>query len=335
MSENGVSIIVCCYNSSLRIEETLKYLAAQIVNDITCEIILVDNASTDNTSEVARSVWAKIQPNDITLNIVSELQPGLSNARLKGISASGFEFLVFCDDDNWLDANYAQNVYKLFTTNLDVGIIGGWGTAQFEDESVKPFWFDTFYHGYAIGEQAGKEALVDNVYGAGMAIRKSVLKTITGEYPMFLNDRKKQELSSGGDSEICYRARIAGYKILYTPQLTFKHYITTNRLTWHYLKKLHIGFAKSFVVLNLYGKALGTEKHKLAVFYWLKKALYYWGIYIKYWPKHYLAYRKHEGTNEEILHITWKNIAIDYFAYNFKTTGIYSELVALKNNHKI
>ena len=330
MSKNGISIIICCYNSSLRIEKTLEYLAAQIIHDINCEIILVDNASSDNTNEIANSIWAKNPSNKIALNIVSELQPGLANARLKGISASSYEFLVFCDDDNWLDQNYVQNVYKLFKEKPAVGIIGGFGTAQFEDVSLKPVWFDALYHGYAVGEQAGKETMVDNVYGAGMAIRKSVLKTITDKYPMFLNDRKKQELSSGGDSEICYRIRIAGYKILYAPQLTFKHYITTNRLTWNYLKKLHIGFAKSNVVLSLYDKAINSQNPELSGFYWLKKALYYWGIYLKYWPKHYLAYKKGEGTIEEIHHITWRSIAMDHFVYNFKTIGIYRKVFALK-----
>jgi len=335
VNKEGVSIIICCYNSSSRIEKTLAYLAAQIIKDISCEIILVDNGSSDNTVEVARSVWAEMPSNKIHLHVVSEPQPGLSSARLKGILTSTFEFLIFCDDDNWLDENYVQNVFKLFRANPDVGIIGGFGTAQFEDASLKPLWFDTFYHGYAIGMQAGEVAMVNNVYGAGMAIRKSVLKTITGKCPMFLNDRKKQELSSGGDSEICCRVRIAGYKILYAPQLTFKHYITTSRLNWNYLKKLHAGFAKSYVVLNLYDRVLISETAELPAFYWLKKGLYYWGIYLKYWPKHYLAYKKGEGAIEEIHHITWKNIALDYFAYNFKTIGIYSKMFALKNNNRV
>jgi glycosyltransferase involved in cell wall biosynthesis len=334
MLKDGISIIICCYNSSLRIEKTLEYLAAQIISGIECEIILVDNASTDNTSEIAKSLWAKIQPNNITLNVVSEQQPGLSNARLKGISVSAFEFLVFCDDDNWLDEKYVQNVNRLFNERSQVSILGGSGTAEFEDGSLKPLWFDTFYHSYAVDLKAGSEAIVNNVYGAGMAIRKSVLKNVTDGQVMFLHGRKGPQLTSGEDSEICLRTRLVGSQILYSPQLRFKHYITSDRLTWGYLKRLHIGFAKSNVVLNLYNKALNSKTSKLPFFYWLKKALYYWGIYLKYWPKHYFAYRKGEGTNEEILHITWKSIALNYLEYNFKAIRIYSKIFELKQTNK-
>jgi glycosyltransferase involved in cell wall biosynthesis len=334
VSKDGVSVIVCCYNSALKIEMVLNHLTGQIINDICCEVILIDNASTDNTGEIARAVWHKTGPKRIDFRVVPEPLPGLSNARLKGITAASFEFLIFFDDDNWLDENYIKNIYKLFKANPGVGIIGGLGSPLFEDISLKPVWFDTFYQGYAVGKQGGNEGIVDNVYGAGMAIRKSILKSVTDKHILFLHGRKGKHLTSGEDSEICLRIKLAGYQILYSPQLTFKHFITSNRLTWDYLKELHIGFAKSHVVISLYNKALASETLELPAFYWLKKGLYYWGIYLKYWPKHYLAYKNTVGTIEEIHHITWKNIALNYFEYNFKTIGIYSRALAFKFNNQ-
>ena len=148
---------------------------------------------------------------------------------------------------------------------------------------------------------------------------------------MFLHGRKQDQLTAGEDAEICYRVLFAGYKIVYSPKLTFKHFLTNERLTWDYLKKLHTGFAKMNVVLNLYEKALNSEISKLSYFNWLKNAFYYWGIYLKYWPKHYSAYKKGEGTIEEIHHLTWKNIAKSYFEYNFQTNAIYHKIFLLKN----
>ncbi|MDB4919633.1 glycosyltransferase family A protein [Mucilaginibacter sp.] len=332
MITEGISVIICCYNSALRIEKALEYLAAQMVNDIKWEIILVDNASADNTAEIAGSFWSIIHSDKINLNIVSEPMPGLSFARLRGVSASAYEYLILCDDDNWLDENYLQNVYELFQANKDIGVIGGFGIARFEDPLLKPFWFDNFYHGYAVSLNAGEVENRDTVYGAGMAIRKSVLNMVTRKYPMFLEDRKKNQLLSGGDSEICMRVRLAGFRVLYSPKLTFIHFLSTNRLTWDHLKKLHTGFAKSNVILSLYNKALNTQSLKLPPFYWLRKALYYCGIYVKYWPKHYLAYSTGTGTTDEIHHITWKNIALNYFEYNFKTMSIYRKICTFKNN---
>ncbi len=75
---------------------------------------------------------------------------------------------------------------------------------------------------------------------------------------------------------------------------------------------------------------------KLPAFYWLKRMVYYWGVYLKYWPKHFSAYSKSVGTKEEIHHITWKTIATSYLQYNFKTINMYKRINAgsIINNNK-
>ena len=82
---DGVSIIICCYNSSEKIESVLFHIEKQITNGILWEVILVDNASNDNTAEVAQQCWTR---KDIQLKIVFESKPGLSNARRKGLHVS-------------------------------------------------------------------------------------------------------------------------------------------------------------------------------------------------------------------------------------------------------
>jgi len=330
MLKEGVSVIVCCYNSASRITATLQHLAAQVTNNINCEIIIVDNASTDNTQQTVKGVWAKNAHTEIDLLIVNQPTPGLSFAREKGIAQARYNYMVFCDDDNWLATDYISTVFNLFNNHPKAAILGGFGTAVFEDESAKPNWFDTFHSSYAVSLQPGAEASVNSVYGAGMALRKPVIAEILSRHQLFLNDRKANNLLAGGDEEICLSAKLSGYEVLYSPALKFKHYLPVNRLNWAYLKKLHIGFAKSYVVINLYNKALNSTERNLPRFYWLKKALYYSGIYIKYWPKHRKAYEVKEGTPEELNHITWKTIAQSYFDTNFKTVDIYQKIVSLK-----
>ncbi len=311
-------------------EQTLTHIALQQLDaDLACEVILVDNASIDNTQEKAQTIWSETSSDKIKLSIVYEPKPGLAYARQRGVMNARYKYLVFCDDDNWLDRNYVSNVSKLFNQDPTVAAIGGLGTAEIEDDGLKPPWFDNFYHGYAVGPQAEKECTVNGVYGAGMAVRKSVLNEITNQ-PMFLHDRKQNQLTSGGDAEICLRIRLAGYQILYSPQLTFKHFLTTQRLTWSYIKKLHAGLAQCNIIISLYERALNSENSNLPSLYWLKKALYFVGIYLKYWPKQYLVYRNRIGTVEEINHISWKNIAISYFKYNFQTVSVYRKIAALK-----
>ena len=96
---NGVSVIICCYNSSERLFETLSHLKSQKTNNLNWEIIVVDNASTDDTFHVAEQM---LRSSGLQYQIVKEPIPGLINARLKGETVSQYEFLLYCDDDNWL-----------------------------------------------------------------------------------------------------------------------------------------------------------------------------------------------------------------------------------------
>jgi glycosyltransferase involved in cell wall biosynthesis len=119
------SVIVCCYNSSERLPITLRHLAALSVEKIDhWELIIVDNASTDDTATVARRLWASFG-SDIACTIIHEPQPGLIFARKAGLNAARFSMVLFCDDDNWLPPNYLSLAVKIMEEHPDAGAIGG------------------------------------------------------------------------------------------------------------------------------------------------------------------------------------------------------------------
>ena len=56
----GFSIVICCYNSALRIEGTLKHIfSLTILDKPLFEIIIVNNNSSDGTKELAFSLERK------------------------------------------------------------------------------------------------------------------------------------------------------------------------------------------------------------------------------------------------------------------------------------
>jgi len=227
-----------------------------------------------------------------------------------------------------LASNYVNDLFNIFEGDDKIAIVGGNGTPITEVEP--PIWFNKFIESYAAFPQAAHSQFMNSVYGAGMGIRKSIYNKI--KTSSFLSDRKMGQLSSGGDSELCYQFKFSGYKIWYDEGLKFKHFIPKNRLEWNYLKKLHLGFAKTYVILNLYEKAISDEFKELPSFYWLKKAFYYIGIYLKYWSKHYNEYQKGEGSIYEIHHITWRTIGFDYLKQNFKTVDYYKKIYEMKQS---
>lgn len=259
---NGVSIVVCCYNSEKRLPETIKHLGAQVADGVKWEVIVVDNASKDDTAKVAQQLL-KEHCTGVSHRVVHEAKPGLSAARIKGFEEANHDLVLFVDDDNWLCDTYVKTVFEDFDNNPEIGVIGGLGEAEFEIDP--PFWFDKFKENFATGEQGntrdGVTAQVDLVYGAGFTVRKSVYETLKNVgFTSILTDRVGDSLISGGDNELCIVAGMAGYEVWYDNRLKFKHYMTKERLTWDYLKKLYFGFGQSKIYLGIYRYCLNHDE---------------------------------------------------------------------------
>ncbi len=253
MNGSGISVIICCYNSATRLPTTLKYLAVQNAgHEIPWEIIIVNNCSTDNTVDVAKEEWQKHRSN-ISLHIVEEQQPGLSFARQAGIAAAKYEYIIFCDDDNWLDENYLSTAYQTMQLNKNIGALGGWGTAV--SDAVFPDWFPQYEGGYAVGKPlfgSGEVPQGQYLVGAGLVFKKSVFQQAYDQFPTLLTDRMGNQLTAGGDTEFIMRLLLMGYKIYFEASLHFKHFIPAERLTLAYRDKLFSGFKSSSGVLDIY-----------------------------------------------------------------------------------
>lgn len=239
---NGVSIVVCCYNSALRLPKTLEHLAGQKgLSSLRCEVIVIDNASTDNTQQVAIEEWKMLNPAGIDFRVVSESTSGLLHARKRGISEANYEFVIFCDDDNWLSENYVYNAWSFMSSDPLIGALGGTGSAVADTEL--PAWFETYKGCYACYPQSDHDGEITKtdafLYGAGLVVRREVLARLfsSGFVPL-LSDRSGGKLTSGGDVELSYALRLMGYQLWYSSKLEFRHYLPAARLTESYLYDL-------------------------------------------------------------------------------------------------
>ena len=251
--KKGVSVLLCCYNSAARIKETLHALASQQFHSpFFWEIILVDNASTDKTAQISRSIWDDLDTGT-ELRIVFEPRAGLGNARKKGISEASCSFILFCDDDNWLDRSYVQDVFNILNSDPTIAACGGRGIPVFE--IPKPYWFDEYAEAFALGpQQANTEnGKILNLYGAGLAVNKFILQQLEMiNFTPLMQGRVGNKLSSAEDTELTYALVLMGYKLYYSHELKFYHYLPKERLNLSYLKKLFIAFGNDGPVRNLY-----------------------------------------------------------------------------------
>jgi glycosyltransferase involved in cell wall biosynthesis len=264
----GISVVICCYNSIGKLLPTLDALASQRFidsNTFPVEILIVDNASTDNTSLFAESILSS--PDfGFEYRVLYEARPGKTFALSYGINEAKYSYVCVVDDDNSLSADYLDIAWGILEANPQIGVLGGCGEPVLE--ATAPSWFHKFAICYAASGQAEKAGDLTTttrfVYGAGSVLRKSAWDKIhRAGFKFLLTGNKGNQLTSGEDNELCYALIIAGYKIWYDGRLKFKHHIPAQRLTWNYVRKLFQAFAYTAATLRPYLDYLERMEHGL------------------------------------------------------------------------
>ncbi len=258
----GVSVVICCHNSSRLLAETLAHLARQQIDpNVPSELLIVDNGSSDGTGETALRLWPMDGP--MPIRVVAEPRLGLSNARHRAFQEAKYEFILFVDDDNWLCPDWVQTVFDLMSGQPDIGACGGRSIAVCE--VPPPEWFERCSLLYAIspdGWSAGDITTTGRcLWGAGLTVRKSAWRhLVDNQFQSRLTGRTGRNATSGEDTELCLALRLGGWRLWYEPKLELRHFLPAGRLSWAYLRRIHRGSGAASVALDPYYFA-STEGH--------------------------------------------------------------------------
>ena len=329
--ERGISIVICCYNSELRIPKVLACLQNQkFKSQIGWEVLVVDNASTDRTSAVAKECWTLA---GVELRVVNEPNPGISHARRRGFEEAHFDIISFVDDDNWVEEEWIQKVFDTMYSDMEIGIMGGFGTAAFEE--TPPAWFSSYEESYAVGPQgASSGERTTSLYGAGLNIRKSTWDNLQENgFKFQLTGRKGNQISSGEDSELCLAVILSGQKLFYRSDLTFYHFMPPGRLTWDYLVKLTESFGRAEIILEAYASLAKGDRGFNALkyqnrFFSLLRSAY---DLLKFIPRYIsLIFIEKEGSDTHLRAVYLRS----YLKEKISLYGTYPSIVAEIRNGK-
>jgi len=95
-----ISVVIPSYNRRHTLERALQSVFEQ--TSPVDEVILVDDGSTDGSSEMVRQLFAQV-------NVITQPNLGVSAARNRGIAAARFEWIALLDsDDSWLPQKIVQ-----------------------------------------------------------------------------------------------------------------------------------------------------------------------------------------------------------------------------------
>jgi len=353
--QTGVTVLICTYNGKKNLPLTLSYLAKQKVEPRTpWEILLIDNASSDNSAQVASDTWSKYK-GQVPLTILRENKPGKDNAIDLGLQKAKYSFVVICDDDNWLQENYVQLAYSIMTKNPEIGMLGGKGVASFEEDCVVPKWFDRFQKYYAVGSQNFLSGEITNywpvyrfIWGAGAVINlKAYLFLKRNNFKRILTFEKYPAVARSEDVELSLAIWLTGYKLWYDERLIFQHFISKGKLTLSYFMNILVQSVSAIHYLRPYQILMftGTQNAPSNSF-WSQYLVFYLRIFWKHFKswEHLkillrIILKKHSEDGVYIdKAITWYELT-SVFGLGTKYNSLFKRVSRLQNSlstsHKI
>lgn len=196
-----VSVVVCTYNGSRTFRETMERVRELDYPDY--EVIVVNDGSTDNTSEIAEEF-------DVVL--ITTPNNGLGHARNVGWKAASGEIIAFIDDDAYPDPHWLKFLASTFLSTPFIGVGG---------PNLLPPGEDPVAQCVANAPGGPVHVLVsdreaEHIPGCNMAFRRAALEAVGGFDPRFR--------IAGDDVDICWSLLRYGGKIGFHPSATVWHH---------------------------------------------------------------------------------------------------------------
>lgn len=246
-----ISVITVTWNSSNRIGEQIKSVASGC-NNISYEQIVIDNNSSDNTTEdVKKFEHVKL--------IENKENKGFGKANNQGVEVSSGRYILFLNPDMKVSAGALDKMVEFMDAHTDVGIAG----CRLTDKTGKinfattPRRFPTIWDQLAIvlklhhvfpkilnkylfrdfNPEVQQE--VDSLQGSFMVVRRELIEKLGwGFDPRYFIWFE--------DVDLCREAKRNSYKVVYTPIVSCIDYAGDSfkkRSTWWKQKQ----FVKSMI----------------------------------------------------------------------------------------
>jgi GT2 family glycosyltransferase len=218
-----VSVIIVTYGSRNEIPACIESLLTQ---DINTEIFLVDNASPDDTPEIAAAYAARY--NNIHA-ILNQDNIGLAAANNLPLGKCQGQYVFILNPDTVLCDDTLSRLVNFLDQNPDVGVVGpknlyedrtrhssfhkNWGLFHVLIWRVLPYRFSrSFYDRFS----SYKFQDVLFVSGASLMIRRSIFESIGGYDPEYF-------LTVEDACDLCIRARETGCRVVFLPDAEVIH----------------------------------------------------------------------------------------------------------------
>jgi glycosyltransferase involved in cell wall biosynthesis len=215
-----VSIIICTCNRAEHLRQTLAAMASIYVpQSMPTELIVVDNASTDDTAEVAR----QCQMPNMPVRYVHEPRRGQCYARNTGIAAAQGQVFLFTDDDVRPPKKWIEGMCEPILRGEADAIAGG---VKIASHLERP-WMSKLSEIWLASTKHTDPKSVGVLIGANMAFSRKILSKVSE----FDTDIGPGQLGFGDDVLFSWQVQTAGFSIAGALETIVDHHFDEARLT--------------------------------------------------------------------------------------------------------
>ncbi len=217
-----VSVLIVTYNAGETIGDCLNALDGQTFGDF--EVIVVDNASRDNTVEILESMKARLR---YPLNIIRlDENRGFAGGNNHALRFAKGQYIALLNPDAFADARWLEELVGAMKAHPEAGI-GASKLIVYGIDIIDSAGdgFSTALKGYKRGE--GKDMRLfdfeEHVFGAcaGASIYR---KDLIDEIGFFDEDF----FLIFEDTDLSFRTQLAGWKVVYVPSAVVRHKVRSS-----------------------------------------------------------------------------------------------------------
>jgi glycosyltransferase involved in cell wall biosynthesis len=226
-----VSVIIPCYNQARFLGEAIESVLSQSYPHL--EVVVVDDGSTDNTSEVAAGYGG--------VRCIRQENQGLAGARNTGIRHSRGSYVVFLDADDRLLANALEVGLRHLKEHPECAFVSGRWRLVASDGSPLPTppqlrvegdHYEALLRGCYISTPAAvmhQRIMLEYVDGFDSSVSPSA------DYDLYLRVARDHPVHQHGEVVAEYRRH--GANMTRDPALMLKSEVTVLRRQWKYARR--------------------------------------------------------------------------------------------------
>ncbi len=273
-----ISIIILNYNTKKLLQNLLTSIFASDLNGLKIEVIVVDNASEDNSSRMVKDKYPQVKV------IVNKENLGFSKGNNVGVKKAKGKYLLFLNSDTRLESDTLKKMFKFLENKKEAsaatcylslangkidpachrGFPTPWAALTYFSGLEKLFPKSKAFSQYhQTWRGLNKVYPIPVISGAFFMIKKDVFNSIGGfdeDYFMY-----------GEDIDLCYRLNEKGHKIYFYPHTKAIH---LKRQSGRQKKLSKINIQKELII-----------KKKTSNYFFDTMKLFYNKHYLKKYPK--------------------------------------------------